>query len=340
MRRTSGSITLLTLLVFTLTGAGTVAGTAAEAPPSITRIILEPSSLVLSEPDKGRRVLVTGVDTDGQKLDLTHDAILEPQGNALKLGDDGLIYPVTSGEAKVKVSAAGHSAELSVTVADLSAARPLNFKRDVMPILNKTGCTSGPCHGAAEGKNGFKLSLRGYDPKSDYQALLFELAGRRVNRAAPAESLLFSKPTQGVPHQGGMVLPQPEYRETILRWISEGTVFGDDKKDSVERLEIFPKEIFMARPGIKPTSPGLCALRRRISSRRQQRSVHQEQCRDDCNRCPRWRARDDGRGSGAGADGRGAVDRRGADRRGGASSSLRGQVRNVADDGAQSQGRL
>ncbi len=247
MRKTSVSITLLILLVLTLA----VAGTAADTKAQVTKIILEPSSLVLSEPEKGRRVLVTGIDTDGQKTDLTHEAIIELQGNALKLGDDGLIYPVASGETKVKVSAAGHSAELSVTVADLSAARPVNFKRDVMPILNKTGCTSGPCHGAAKGKNGFKLSLRGYDPEFDYQALLYEISGRRVNRAAPAESLLFSKPTQAVPHQGGMVLTQPEYKETILRWISEGTVFGDNKKDAVEKLEIFPKEIFMARPGIK-----------------------------------------------------------------------------------------
>ncbi len=246
-RKTSLSITLLIVLVLTVAAAGRAADTKAQ----VTKIILEPSSLVFSEPDTGRRVLVTGVDTDGFKIDLTHEASLEPQGNTVKLGDDGLIYPVASGETKVKVSAAGHSAELSVTVADLGASRPVNFKRDVMPILNKLSCTSGSCHGAAEGKNGFKLSLRGYDPESDYQALLYEISGRRVNRAAPAASLLISKPTQGVPHQGGLVLTQPEYKETILRWISEGTAFGDNTKDAVEKLEVYPKEIFMARTGMK-----------------------------------------------------------------------------------------
>ena len=40
----------------------------------------------------------------------------------------------------------------------------VTFLRDVAPILNKAGCTAGTCHGAAKGKNGFKLSLRGYDP--------------------------------------------------------------------------------------------------------------------------------------------------------------------------------
>src|SRR5262249_14849527 len=69
-------------------------------------------------------------------------------------------------------------------------APKVTFLRDVAPILNKVGCTSGPCHGAAKGKNGFKLSLRGYDPQFDYEALLYDLEGRRFNRADPARSLM------------------------------------------------------------------------------------------------------------------------------------------------------
>ena len=86
----------------------------------------------------------------------------------------------------------------------LFAAEPVTFLRDVAPILNKVGCTSGPCHGAAKGKNGFKLSLRGYDPQFDYEALLYDLSGRRFNRADPARSLMLAKPTQQVPHGGGL----------------------------------------------------------------------------------------------------------------------------------------
>jgi hypothetical protein len=54
---------------------------------------------------------------------------------------------------------------LLASIAAVSAQPAVTFLRDVAPILNKTGCTSGPCHGAAKGKNGFKLSLRGYDPQ-------------------------------------------------------------------------------------------------------------------------------------------------------------------------------
>ncbi|HEY1339284.1 MAG TPA: DUF1549 and DUF1553 domain-containing protein [Bryobacteraceae bacterium] len=126
----------------------------------------------------------------------------------------------------------------------------VTFLRDVAPILNKVGCTSGPCHGAAKGKNGFKLSLRGYDPQFDYEALLYDLSGRRFNRADPARSLMLAKPTQQVPHGGGLRfdIGSPYYK-TIYNWIAQGVPFGDPAKDSVRRLEVEPKEIFMQAPG-------------------------------------------------------------------------------------------
>src|SRR6266481_1880747 len=97
------------------------------------------------------------------------------------------------------------------------AADKVTFLRDVAPIVNRVGCTSGTCHGAAKGKNGFKLSLRGYDPEFDYEALLYDLSGRRFNRADPARSLLLAKPTQQVPHGGGLRFELGSgYYKTIL----------------------------------------------------------------------------------------------------------------------------
>ena len=129
-------------------------------------------------------------------------------------------------------------------------APKVTFLRDVAPILNKVGCTSGPCHGAAKGKNGFKLSLRGYDPQFDYEALLYDLSGRRFNRADPGRSLMLAKPTQQVAHGGGLrfEIGSPYY-QTIYNWIAQGVPFGDPSKDSVRRLEVEPKEMFMKSPG-------------------------------------------------------------------------------------------
>ena len=144
---------------------------------------------------------------------------------------------------------------LTASIVSLTAfgAEPhVTFLRDVAPILNKVGCTSGTCHGAAKGKNGFKLSLRGYDPRFDYEALLYDLSGRRFNRADPGRSLMLAKPTQEVAHGGGLRFEKDsDYYRTIYNWIAQGVPFGDPTRDSVADLQVDPREIFMPKPGEK-----------------------------------------------------------------------------------------
>ncbi len=126
----------------------------------------------------------------------------------------------------------------------------VTFLRDVAPILNKTGCTAGACHGAAKGKNGFKLSLRGYDPQFDYESLLYDLSGRRFNRADPGKSLMLAKPSQEVAHGGGQRFAKnSDYYKAIFNWISQGVPYGDPAKDTVVELRAEPAEILMAKPG-------------------------------------------------------------------------------------------
>lgn len=131
-----------------------------------------------------------------------------------------------------------------------AAEEKVTFLRDVAPILNKTGCTSGPCHGAAKGKNGFKLSLRGYDAQFDYEALLYDLSGRRFNRAEPGKSLMLAKPTQQVAHGGGLRFDADSpYYKVIHDWIAQGVPYGDPAKDRVEKLVVEPTRISMPKPG-------------------------------------------------------------------------------------------
>jgi len=126
----------------------------------------------------------------------------------------------------------------------------VTFLRDVAPILNKAGCTAGACHGAAKGKNGFKLSLRGYDPRFDYEALLYDLSGRRFNRADPGRSLMLAKPSQEVAHGGGRRFAKDsDYYKTIYNWIAQGVPYGDPANDTVVDLRAEPDEIFMNKPG-------------------------------------------------------------------------------------------
>ncbi|HUG82008.1 MAG TPA: DUF1549 and DUF1553 domain-containing protein [Bryobacterales bacterium] len=226
------------------------AGLGADLQPA--KLVVEPSSLSLTTAEEGRRVLVTGVTADGETFDLTNEARFEPAGEAVRVADDGYLQGVSQGTTTLRISARGQSAELPVKVGAPSSERKVSFLRDVMPVLNKQGCTSGPCHGSAKGKNGFKLSLRGYDPKFDYRALLYDVSGRRFNRADPAQSLMLAKPAQDVPHEGGLRIEKDSrYYDTILKWISEGTPFGDEAKDSVAKLEVMPADVFMGRPGMK-----------------------------------------------------------------------------------------
>src|ERR1700687_4884111 len=115
------------------------------------------------------------------------------------------LIPVLSVAAgALGVAGGAFSVATAPLAAEVTEQPRVTFLRDVAPILNKVGCTAGTCHGAAKGKNGFKLSLRGYDPQFDYEALLYDMAGRRFNRAEPGRSLMLTKPTQEVAHGGGL----------------------------------------------------------------------------------------------------------------------------------------
>lgn len=111
------------------------------------------------------------------------------------------------------------------------------FRRDVMPVFFRAGCNSGTCHGSARGKDGFMLSLFGYDAKGDYYRLTQEMVGRRLNLAVPEESLLLLKATGKVPHTGGERFTKDSpYYKTLMNWIEAGAL--DDAQDVPVPVEI------------------------------------------------------------------------------------------------------
>src|SRR5262245_40195887 len=127
--------------------------------------------------------------------------------------------------------------------ADPASRRPLNFENDIVPILSKLGCNAGGCHGKAEGQNGFKLSVFGFDPASDYDAIVKEARGRRVTPAAPKYSLILHKPLGLVPHGGGKrIVDGSREHQTLLRWITAGLPYGSPSDPTVQRIEIEPKQ--------------------------------------------------------------------------------------------------
>src|SRR5262245_3443354 len=99
----------------------------------------------------------------------------------------------------------------------------VDFERHVMPVFSKTGCNSGSCHGSFQGKNGFRLSLFGYDPDKDFAWLTRDNLGRRLNAVNPDDSVLLTKATGRIPHEGGVRLAAGSWQHRILReWIASG----------------------------------------------------------------------------------------------------------------------
>ncbi len=123
------------------------------------------------------------------------------------------------------------------------ASRDIYFATDVVPILTKLGCNGGGCHGKATGQNGFKLSLFGFEPNADYDAMVKEDRGRRLFPAVPERSLLLLKATSGLPHGGGRRLVESSDDYGILRdWIAQGASAPRDEDPRLVRIELSPHD--------------------------------------------------------------------------------------------------
>ena len=100
----------------------------------------------------------------------------------------GVVRPKSDGEGQITFALGDKSVVVPIKVSGQTDRYDASFVRDVMPTMSKMGCNAGTCHGSLNGKNGFKLSLRGYDPLFDHRALTDDIASRRINRAAPDQS--------------------------------------------------------------------------------------------------------------------------------------------------------
>ncbi|WP_425616555.1 DUF1553 domain-containing protein [Anatilimnocola sp. NA78] len=224
--------------------SGLVVATAAEPTPVVSTIQVDPAQVSLVGASATWQLLVSGEPGNKQSLDVTHTASYrsrDPQIAEVSAG--GIVTAKGNGQTTIEISAGEIKTEVSVTVSNADEHRALNFENDIVPILGKFACNASGCHGKAEGQNGFKLSVFGFDPPADYRALTQESRGRRVFPAAPERSLLLRKASGGAPHGGGVrITPdRPEY-ETLRRWIAEGLPQGSAADPTVKKIELMPHE--------------------------------------------------------------------------------------------------
>ena len=186
---------------------------------------------------------------EGRLSDVTRMVKWSGHEDLGRIDKRGLFTPKAIGEATIRVELEGQSVGLPVAVAGLDSETDPDFVEVVNPIISKLGCNAGTCHGAKDGKNGFKLSLRGYDTLYDIRGFTDDMASRRVNVAAPDRSLMLLKATASVPHEGQQLIGvDSRYHRIIRSWIRGGAKVSP-KSRKVREIKLYPENPVVQRIG-------------------------------------------------------------------------------------------
>jgi hypothetical protein len=214
----------------------------------LVQIHVFPDSIELSTARDRQGIVVQAEYRDGSTRDVTPLASASIDGSAATVAS-GIVAPRSDGHSTLKVRYEGATAEVPVNVRRASAVDPLRFRSDVLPVFTKAGCNTGKCHGAASGKDGFRLSLFGYDPEGDQFRLTREFIGRRVNLASPDDCLLVNKSTGVVTHTGGQrIVPGSEGHQLLVTWLRAGAVSDPAESPVPVAIEVVPSRAVFAAP--------------------------------------------------------------------------------------------
>ncbi len=212
---------------------------------------VQPAKVVLASKYEAAQLVVMARLASGEMIDATRLAKLQIEGGAAEVSPLGQVKPLQNGTGTLRIEIAGQTNSLPVEVSGMKEHPPLDFIRDINPIMTRVGCNAGTCHGAKDGKAGFKLSLRGYDPLFDVRSLKDDLAGRRLNAASPDDSLMLLKSTAGVPHEGGQKIKVGDkYYDMLRAWIADGAKL-DLNAPRVTSIDVFPHDPVVQQIGAR-----------------------------------------------------------------------------------------
>jgi hypothetical protein len=217
----------------------------------LVSLAVDPPSIQCDDRFDYAQLLVTGTLSTGETLDVTRMVEIQAPAGVVSVSPTGMVRPTGDGEGNITLTLAGQTVAMPVNVSGMSAPFDVSFIQHVNPAMGKLGCNAGTCHGAKDGKNGFKLSLRGYDPLYDHRALTDDLEGRRFNRAAPDTSLMLLKPSGAAPHVGGVLMqPGEPYYELLRMWIAQGVKLDLDAP-RVASITVLPNNPTLPLEGMK-----------------------------------------------------------------------------------------
>lgn len=242
------------LLAFAACDLATADSLPTETLPPGTEVVaidVQPDKIELERSIDYSQLLVTGTLSTGDLIDLTRMAEIQTSAEIVTVSPTGEVRPQADGRGEIKIRFGQQAVAIPVKCEGTTSPLKVDYIRDVMPVVSRMGCNAGTCHGSKEGKNGFRLSLRGYDPIGDTRAFADDLAGRRINRAAPESSLMLLKAIGGVPHGGGQLTkPGSPYYEVVRAWIADGAKL-DMSTPRVQKIELLPEGPVVQREGMK-----------------------------------------------------------------------------------------
>jgi len=225
---------------------------AADAPPAATIASLNvaPTAVHLTTARDLQSIVVQAVLPNGITRDVTEEASFQLTDPAIVRITGQTLHPAANGTTTLTVTYAGQSRSVPIDVRQVKVSPAISFRRDIMPVFMKAGCNTGSCHGAARGKDGFRLSLFGFDPQGDYHRITREYSGRRIDLALPDACLLMEKATGKVPHTGGKRFDtHSAYHATLLRWLQAGAPNDPGAVPAVTTIEIYPRGAVLNGPG-------------------------------------------------------------------------------------------
>lgn len=169
--------------------------------------------------------------------------------SSVAMFESTVIRPIKNGVSTLRVECVLPNGQTAIATAsvrcnEIDMERGIEFSNHVQSVLSKRGCNTGACHGALAGKGGFRLSLRGYDPDSDYFNITRQDRGRRVELSDAVRSLLIAKPSGTLPHKGGVRLPNDSDDYTLIsKWISQGATGPMPTEPVLQSIEVLPDRL-------------------------------------------------------------------------------------------------
>ena len=216
----------------------------------VSRLVAYPKQISLDRRRDSQDVVVQWYLPDGRTRDVSDLARKEIVRPRIARLNQGFVEPLADGQTELKIEYQGMVCQIPINVTRFDEPVGLRFRNDVFPILTRSGCNTGKCHGSASGKDGFRLSLFGYDPAGDHYRITREISGRRINLASPDESLLITKAIGQVEHTGGQCVdPEGTHYPTLVSWLAAGAVADPEETPLPVRIEVFPQRAVFAQKG-------------------------------------------------------------------------------------------